>query len=235
MSWGNCDDDFPMLSLISCLACLLSPSALTDIKLWAIDRQGFQTIMMRTGLIKHSQYTDFLRRYVARHFTPSSWLSLTASRMTHLPPLSPASPYPPAPPHPSLTPSSVPSFQSLPEDVLSKLADVLEEVTSAATSPSRSFPNCRLWSLAFALSLPLPHTHSSPPSIFAPHTSQPPPTPHQFLTAASGNSERRSEACTVVHVPAFSISPPRLITATLITLSVRAPPVTHSSSSVKDR
>ncbi|XP_061121322.1 cGMP-dependent protein kinase 1-like isoform X1 [Syngnathus typhle] len=58
-------------------------TALTDIKLWAIDRQGFQTIMMRTGLIKHSQYTDFLR--------------------------------------------SVPSFQALPEDVLSKLADVLEE------------------------------------------------------------------------------------------------------------
>ncbi|XP_029301238.1 cGMP-dependent protein kinase 1-like [Cottoperca gobio] len=58
-------------------------TALTDIKLWAIDRQGFQTIMMRTGLIKHSQYTDFLR--------------------------------------------SVPSFQSLPEDVLSKLADILEE------------------------------------------------------------------------------------------------------------
>ncbi|KAJ0057538.1 hypothetical protein NL108_009296, partial [Boleophthalmus pectinirostris] len=58
-------------------------TALTDIKLWAIDRQIFQTIMMRTGLIKHSQYTDFLR--------------------------------------------SVPSFQTLPEDVLSKLADVLEE------------------------------------------------------------------------------------------------------------
>uniref|UniRef100_A0A3Q3WNY1 cGMP-dependent protein kinase n=1 Tax=Mola mola TaxID=94237 RepID=A0A3Q3WNY1_MOLML len=60
-----------------------SVTALTDIKLWAIDRQGFQTIMMRTGFIKHSQYTDFLR--------------------------------------------SVPSFQSLPEDILSKLADVLEE------------------------------------------------------------------------------------------------------------
>uniref|UniRef100_A0A673WTS0 cGMP-dependent protein kinase n=1 Tax=Salmo trutta TaxID=8032 RepID=A0A673WTS0_SALTR len=58
-------------------------TALTDIKLWAIDRQGFQTIMMRTGLIKHSQYMEFLR--------------------------------------------SVPSFQSLPEDVLSKVADVLEE------------------------------------------------------------------------------------------------------------
>ncbi|KAM4634819.1 cGMP-dependent protein kinase 1-like isoform 2-T2 [Polymixia lowei] len=58
-------------------------TALTDIKLWAIDRQGFQTIMMRTGLIKHSQYMEFLQ--------------------------------------------SVPSFQSLPVDVLSKLADVLEE------------------------------------------------------------------------------------------------------------
>ncbi|XP_071400095.1 cGMP-dependent protein kinase 1-like isoform X2 [Centroberyx affinis] len=58
-------------------------TALTDIKLWAIDRQGFQTIMMRTGLIKHSQYMEFLR--------------------------------------------SVPSFQSLPEDILSKLADVLVE------------------------------------------------------------------------------------------------------------
>uniref|UniRef100_A0A8C6TCE1 cAMP-dependent protein kinase type II-alpha regulatory subunit n=1 Tax=Neogobius melanostomus TaxID=47308 RepID=A0A8C6TCE1_9GOBI len=40
-----------------------SVTALTDIKLWAIDRQIFQTIMMQTGLIKHSQYTDLLRRY----------------------------------------------------------------------------------------------------------------------------------------------------------------------------
>ncbi|XP_067114055.1 cGMP-dependent protein kinase 1-like isoform X4 [Osmerus mordax] len=58
-------------------------TALTDITLWAIDRQGFQTIMMRTGLIKHSQYMEFIH--------------------------------------------SVPSFQSLPEDVLSKVADVMEE------------------------------------------------------------------------------------------------------------
>ncbi|XP_036382682.1 cGMP-dependent protein kinase 1 [Megalops cyprinoides] len=58
-------------------------TALTDIKLWAIDRQCFQTIMMRTGLIRLSQYMEFLR--------------------------------------------SVPSFQALPEDVLSKVADVLEE------------------------------------------------------------------------------------------------------------
>ncbi|KAG7270985.1 hypothetical protein CRUP_014584 [Coryphaenoides rupestris] len=47
------------------------------------DRQGFQTIMMRTGLIKHSQYMEFLR--------------------------------------------SVPSLQAQPVDVLSKLADILEE------------------------------------------------------------------------------------------------------------
>ena len=44
-----------------CLSVCVSP-ALTDIKLWAIDRQVFQTIMMRTGLIKHSQYMEFLRR-----------------------------------------------------------------------------------------------------------------------------------------------------------------------------
>ncbi|XP_051541562.1 cGMP-dependent protein kinase 1-like isoform X2 [Myxocyprinus asiaticus] len=58
-------------------------TALTDIKLWAIDRQGFQTIMMRTGLLKHSNYMEFLR--------------------------------------------SVPSFKTLTEDVLSKVADILEE------------------------------------------------------------------------------------------------------------
>ncbi|KAA0704334.1 cGMP-dependent protein kinase 1 [Triplophysa tibetana] len=59
-------------------------TALTDIKLWAIDRQGYQTIMMRTGLLKHSNYMEFLR--------------------------------------------SVPSFKTLTEVVLSKVADVLEEM-----------------------------------------------------------------------------------------------------------
>ncbi|XP_040922734.1 cGMP-dependent protein kinase 1 isoform X1 [Toxotes jaculatrix] len=56
---------------------------LTHVKLWAIDRQCFQTIMMRTGLIKHAEYMDFLK--------------------------------------------SVPTFQGLPEETLSKLADVMEE------------------------------------------------------------------------------------------------------------
>uniref|UniRef100_A0A672FPD9 cGMP-dependent protein kinase n=1 Tax=Salarias fasciatus TaxID=181472 RepID=A0A672FPD9_SALFA len=35
---------------------------LVQVKLWAIDRQCFQTIMMRTGLIKHAEYMDFLKR-----------------------------------------------------------------------------------------------------------------------------------------------------------------------------
>uniref|UniRef100_A0A8C7U0L4 cGMP-dependent protein kinase n=1 Tax=Oncorhynchus mykiss TaxID=8022 RepID=A0A8C7U0L4_ONCMY len=35
---------------------------LTNVKLWAIDRQCFQTIMMRTGLIKHTEYMEFLKR-----------------------------------------------------------------------------------------------------------------------------------------------------------------------------
>ncbi|CAL8302542.1 unnamed protein product [Lota lota] len=56
---------------------------LTHVKLWAIDRQCFQTIMMRTGLIKHAEYMDFLK--------------------------------------------SVPTFQGLPEETLSKLADVMDE------------------------------------------------------------------------------------------------------------
>ncbi|XP_030196111.1 protein kinase cGMP-dependent 1b isoform X2 [Gadus morhua] len=56
---------------------------LTHVKLWAIDRQCFQTIMMRTGLIKHAEYMDFLK--------------------------------------------SVPTFQGLAEETLSKLADVMDE------------------------------------------------------------------------------------------------------------
>ncbi|XP_074476034.1 protein kinase cGMP-dependent 1b isoform X1 [Sebastes fasciatus] len=56
---------------------------LIHVKLWAIDRQCFQTIMMRTGLIKHAEYMDFLK--------------------------------------------SVPTFEGLPEETLSKLADVMEE------------------------------------------------------------------------------------------------------------
>lgn len=36
-------------------------TAVTDCKLWAIERQCFQTIMMRTGLIRQAEYTDFLK------------------------------------------------------------------------------------------------------------------------------------------------------------------------------
>uniref|UniRef100_A0A182KDD7 Cyclic nucleotide-binding domain-containing protein n=1 Tax=Anopheles christyi TaxID=43041 RepID=A0A182KDD7_9DIPT len=37
-------------------------TAATDCKLWAIERQCFQTIMMRTGLIRQAEYSDFLKR-----------------------------------------------------------------------------------------------------------------------------------------------------------------------------
>ncbi|ERE79339.1 cGMP-dependent protein kinase 1 [Cricetulus griseus] len=40
----------------------LFSQALVNVKLWAIDRQCFQTIMMRTGLIKHTEYMEFLKR-----------------------------------------------------------------------------------------------------------------------------------------------------------------------------
>ncbi|XP_030384638.1 cGMP-dependent protein kinase, isozyme 2 forms cD4/T1/T3A/T3B isoform X1 [Scaptodrosophila lebanonensis] len=36
-------------------------TAITECNLWAIDRQCFQTIMMRTGLIRQAEYTDFLK------------------------------------------------------------------------------------------------------------------------------------------------------------------------------
>lgn len=35
--------------------------ALEDCRLWAVDRQCFQTIMVKTGLIKQQQYTHFLK------------------------------------------------------------------------------------------------------------------------------------------------------------------------------
>ena len=38
-------------------------TAAIDCKLWAIERQVFQTIMMRTGLIRQAEYTVFLKRY----------------------------------------------------------------------------------------------------------------------------------------------------------------------------
>ena len=39
-------------------------AALTMCKLWAIDRQSFQSIMMKTGLQRQAEYLDLLRRSV---------------------------------------------------------------------------------------------------------------------------------------------------------------------------
>ncbi|XP_074647310.1 cGMP-dependent protein kinase 1-like [Tubulanus polymorphus] len=65
-----------------------SVKTLTDCQLWAIDRQCFQTIMMKTGLMKHTEHMDFLR--------------------------------------------SVPILKVLPEEKLSKLADIIEETNYKA-------------------------------------------------------------------------------------------------------
>lgn len=35
--------------------------ALTDCKLWAIERQCFRTIMMRSGLLKQKEHVEFLK------------------------------------------------------------------------------------------------------------------------------------------------------------------------------
>ncbi|KAG7217999.1 hypothetical protein INR49_020713 [Caranx melampygus] len=51
---------------------------LTPVKLWAIDRQCFQTIMMRTGLIKHAEYMDFLKSVPSFQEFPEETLSKVA-------------------------------------------------------------------------------------------------------------------------------------------------------------
>lgn len=52
--------------------------ALTNCKLWAIDRQTFQSIMMKTGLLKHKEYMEFLKSVPAFKDLPSETLSKLA-------------------------------------------------------------------------------------------------------------------------------------------------------------
>jgi hypothetical protein len=37
-------------------------SASTNASLWVIDRQTFQTIMMKTGLMRQAEHMEFLKR-----------------------------------------------------------------------------------------------------------------------------------------------------------------------------
>jgi hypothetical protein len=37
--------------------------ALTDTKVWTLDRASFQAIMMNTGIVRQSQHVKFLRSY----------------------------------------------------------------------------------------------------------------------------------------------------------------------------
>lgn len=52
-----------LLSNVNVFFLFFEITAAIDCKLWAIERQVFQTIMMRTGLIRQAEYTVFLKRY----------------------------------------------------------------------------------------------------------------------------------------------------------------------------
>ncbi|PAA94469.1 hypothetical protein BOX15_Mlig017055g1 [Macrostomum lignano] len=55
--------------------------ALSNCKLWAIDRQTFQSIMMKTGLMKQKEYTSFLRSVPAFKDLPAETLSKLADAL----------------------------------------------------------------------------------------------------------------------------------------------------------
>ena len=42
---------------------MVSFSAETEVRMWAIDRQTFQTIMMKTGMMRQKEHMDFLKRW----------------------------------------------------------------------------------------------------------------------------------------------------------------------------
>ena len=46
---------------LTVLIYILCLKAAVDCKLWAIERQCFQTIMMRTGLIRQAEHSAFLK------------------------------------------------------------------------------------------------------------------------------------------------------------------------------
>ena len=79
---------------------IFATAALTDCKLWAIERQCFRTIMMRSGLLKQKEHMEFLK--------------------------------------------TVPSFSKLNDEMILKIANVLEEVSdllSLCLANQNSFPH----------------------------------------------------------------------------------------------
>ena len=98
--------------------------AATDCKLWAIERQCFQTIMLRTGLIRQAEHTGMIFFFVYIF-----WYSLFTIFFLS----------------PSAFLKDVPTFKDLPEDTLIKIADVLEEVNTILfwiTYPTRYIVGC---------------------------------------------------------------------------------------------
>jgi cGMP-dependent protein kinase len=74
-------------------------AAVSACRLWAINRQTFQAIMMKTGMAKHTEYVNLLKRYTRG--------ARERACTTH----------------------SVPLFRTLNDNDLHRLADVLDEET----------------------------------------------------------------------------------------------------------
>lgn len=52
----------------------LTTTALESAKLWIIDRRVFQTIMMRTGMMRQAEHIAFLKRYEKRRPIFRAWI-----------------------------------------------------------------------------------------------------------------------------------------------------------------
>lgn len=61
-----------------CLIFISSIVAHSSSKLWTIDRQGFQTIMMKTGMQRQKEYMDFLQSVPVLKEVPSDSLAKIA-------------------------------------------------------------------------------------------------------------------------------------------------------------
>ncbi len=80
--------------------------ALSNCKLWAVDRQTFQAIMMRAGIQKQTDHLDLMKKYDKfKNQIFANWNFVFCF--------------------------SIKSFENLREDILSKIADTLDEVSYA--------------------------------------------------------------------------------------------------------
>jgi cGMP-dependent protein kinase len=78
--------------------------ALSNCKLWAVDRQTFQAIMMRAGMQKQTEHLELLKKYII------NWKFIIINLFIDF---------------------SIKTFESLREDILSKISDAVDQVSYA--------------------------------------------------------------------------------------------------------